>query len=156
MHSLYHHGPPDAYDIFNRPIEMLTVADIMQVEPHTIGPEARFDEVTRHFLSGGFDRQYMIGPDRRLLGVVRLEDLAEHLHSRSLADAFIAGDVAHENPPTLDSRTPLAEALVVFTHEHEHELPVVRASTGELAGTVTRNDLLLTLAEVSKRISPHR
>jgi chloride channel protein, CIC family len=156
MHSLYHHGPPDVYDIFNRPLETLTVADIMQTEPHTIGPHAGFGEVARQFLSGGFDRQYVVGPGRKLLGVVRLEDLSEHLHSRSLAAAFIAGDIAHENPPALDMRTPLPEALVLFTHEHEHELPVVRAGTGELAGTLTRNDLLLTLAEAGKRIEPRR
>ena len=156
MHSLYHHGPPDAYDIFNRPLETLTVADIMQTEPCTIGPQAGFGEVARQFLSGGFDRQYVVGPDRQLLGVVRLEDLSEHLHSRSLAAAFIAGDIAHENPPTLDTRTPLPEALVLFTHEHEHELPVVRAGTGELAGVLSRNDLLLTLAEAGKRTAPRR
>jgi len=156
MHSLYHHGTPDAYDIFNRPLETLTVADIMQTEPQTIGPQAGFGEVARQFLSGGLDRQYVIGADRRLLGVVRLEDLAEHLHSRALAGAFIAGDIAHDNPPTLDTRMPLPEALVLFTHEHEHELPVVRAGTGELAGTLTRNDLLLTLAEAGKRTAPHR
>jgi CIC family chloride channel protein len=156
MHSLYHHGPPDAYDIFNRPLETLTVADIMQTEPRTIGPQAGFGEVAGQFLAGGFDRQYMVGPDRRLLGVVRLEDLAEHLHSRALAAAFIAGDIAHDNPPSLDTRTPLPEALVLFIHEHEDELPVVRAGTGELAGTLTRNDLLLTLAEAGKRTAPHR
>jgi CIC family chloride channel protein len=156
LHSLYHHGPQDAYDIFNRPLETLTVADIMQAKPLTIGPQAGFGEVARQFLSGGCDRQYVVGPDRRLLGVVRLEDLSEHLHSRALAAAFIAGDIAHENPPALDTRTPLPEALVLFTHEHEHELPVVRAGTGELAGVLSRNDLLLTLAEAGKWAGPQR
>ncbi len=156
LHSLYHHGSPDAYDLFNRPLETLTVADIMQKEPRTVGPAARFGEVARQFLTGGLDRQYVVGPDRKLLGVVRLEDLAEHLHSKALADTFIAGDIAHENPPALDPRSPLPEALVIFTHEHEQELPVVRQNDGTLAGTLSRNDLLLTLAEAGKRTFRNR
>jgi len=155
-HSLYHHGAPDAYDLFNRPLETLTVSDIMQKEPRTVGPEARFGEVARQFLTGGLDRQYVVGRGRKLIGVVRLEDLAEHLHSKALADTFIAGDIAHENPPALDPRSPLPEALVVFTHEHEQELPVVRKDDGTLAGTLSRNDLLLTLAEAGKRTARNR
>jgi CIC family chloride channel protein len=151
VHSLYHHETPDAHDIFNRPLETLTVADIMQQEPRTIGPAARFGEVAGHFLAGGLDRQYVVGPNRKLIGVIRLEDLAEHLHSRSLADAFIAGDIVHDNPTALDARSPLPEALVIFAREHEHILPVVRPGTNELAGTLSRNDLLLTLAEAGKR-----
>ena len=156
LHSLYHHGPADGTDIFTRPLETLTVADIMQPEPRTIGPAARFREVAGHFLAGGLDRQYVVGPGRRLLGVVLLEDLAEHLHSRALADAFIAGDIAHDNPAALDPRSSLPEALVLFAREHEHLLPVARPDTGELAGTLSRNDLLLTLAEAGKRPSAQR
>ncbi len=156
LHSLYHHGPADDADIFHRPLETLTVADIMQTEPRTIGPAARFGEVARHFLAGGLDRQYVVGPGRKLLGVVRLEDLAEHLHSRALADAFIAGDIAHDDPAALDPRSSLPEALVLFAREHEHLLPVARPDTGELAGTLSRNDLLLTLAEAGKHTGPTR
>jgi CIC family chloride channel protein len=151
LHSLYHHDAPDTQDIFNRPLEALTVADIMQSEPRTIGPAARFSEVARHFLAGGLDRQYVVGPGRKLLGVVRLEDLAEHLYSRALAESFIAGDVAHDDPAALDPRSSLPEALVLFAREHEHLLPVAHPDTGELAGTLSRNDLLLTLAEAGKR-----
>jgi chloride channel protein, CIC family len=156
LSSLYHHGPADASDVFNRPLETLTVADIMQAEPRTIGPAARFGEVARQFLAGGLDRQYVVGPGRRLLGVVRLEDLAEHLHSRALADTFIAGDVAHDHPAALDPRSSLPEALVLFAREHEHILPVARPDTGELAGILSRNDLLLTLAEAGKRPGARR
>ncbi len=156
LHSLYHHGRPDAYDIFNRPLETLTVADIMQKEPRTVGPAARFSEVARQFLAGGLDRQYVVSPGRKLLGVVRLEDLSEHLHSQALADTFIAGDIAHENPPALDPRSPLPEALVIFTHQHEQELPVVNKTDGTLAGTLSRNDLVLTLAEAGKRTFRNR
>ncbi len=156
MHSLYHHGAPDAYDVFNRPLETLTVADIMQTQPRTVGPEASFGEVAQQFVAGGLDRQYVVDKKGRFIGVIRMEDLAEHLHSRALAATFIAGDIVHENPPTLDSRTPLAEALVKFTHEHEQILPVVESGTGKLAGAVSRNDLLLTLAEAGKRGVQHR
>jgi len=151
LNSLYHHGPPDAYDVFNRPLETLAVADIMQTRPHTVGPEASFDNVARQFIAGGLDRQYVVGADGKLIGVVRLEDLTEHLHSRALAAAFIAGDIARENPPVLDPRTPLPEALVTFTREHEHDLPVVESASGKLVGSLSRNDLLLTLAEAGKR-----
>jgi chloride channel protein, CIC family len=151
IHSLYHHAPTEGQDVFDRPLETLAVSDIMQTRPRTLSPQAGFGEIARQFLAGGFDRQYVVGPERQLLGVVRLEDLAEHLHSRALAGAFIAGDLAHEDPPVLDARTSLPEALVVFTREHEHELPVLRAGTRELAGTLSRNDLLLTLAEAGKR-----
>ncbi|HVU38103.1 MAG TPA: ClcB-like voltage-gated chloride channel protein [Opitutales bacterium] len=150
MHSLYH-AAPDAYDLFSRPLETLTVADIMQKQPHTVRPEASFGEVARKFVAGGLDRQYLVGKGGKLLGVVCLEDMTEHLHSVGLAAAFIAGDIARENSPALDPRTPLPEALVKFTHEHEQELPIVESGTDRLVGTLSRNDLLLTLAEAGKR-----
>jgi CIC family chloride channel protein len=156
MHSLYHHGAPDAYDVFNRPLETLTVADIMQTQPRTVGPHASFGEVARQFIAGGLDRQYVVGSGGKLVGVIRMEDLAEHLHSRALAATFIAGDIAHEDSPTLDLRSPLPEALVKMTHEHEQVLPVIDSATGKLAGTVSRNDLLLTLAEAGKRGTQYR
>jgi CIC family chloride channel protein len=152
LQSLYaHHRRQSVKDVFSLPLEAITVADIMQIRPGTAAPTARFAELARHFLTGGMDRQYVVDANHRLLGVVRLEDLADYLHSRALADSMIAHDIAYEDAPVLAPELSLPEALVTFTKSHEHELPVVHKKNGELLGTLSRNDLLLTLAEVGKR-----
>ncbi len=149
--SLYSPRRRVTRDVFSRPLEAITVADIMQNRPGTALPTAGFAELARHFLTGGLDRQYVVDRDRHLIGVVRLEDLADYLHSRTLADSVIARDIAYEDAPTLAPELSLPEALVTFTRAKEHELPVVHPKTAELLGTLSRNDLLLTLAEVGRR-----
>jgi CIC family chloride channel protein len=152
LHSLYAaHRRPSGKDVFSLPLEAITVADIMQTRPGTAPPTAHFAELARRFLTGGMDRQYVVDADHRLVGVVRLEDLSDYLHSRALADSIIARDIAYEDAPALAPELSLPEALVTFTKAHEHELPVVNKKTCELLGTLSRNDLLLTLAEVGKR-----
>jgi CIC family chloride channel protein len=149
--SLYTPRRRVARDVFSRPLEAITVADIMQTRPGTALPTAGFASLARNFLTGGMDRQYVVDGDHCLIGVVRLEDLADYLHSRALADSIIARDIAYEDAPTLAPDLSLPEALVAFTRAKEHELPVVQKKTCELLGTLSRNDLLLTLAEVGRR-----
>jgi CIC family chloride channel protein len=152
LQSLYApHRRKTVKDVFSFPLEAITVADIMQTQPGTVPPNAPFDELARHFVTGGMDRQYVVDPDHRLIGVVRLEDLTDYLHSTALADSIIARDIAYEDAPTLGPEISLPQALVAFTQAREHELPVVRKKNCELLGTLSRNDLLLTLAEVAKR-----
>jgi glycine betaine/proline transport system ATP-binding protein len=83
---------------------------------------------------------YVVGPGRRLLGVVRDRDLAE---ATQRGDSTVDRAI-HDNFPRTDPETPIAD-LFALSAEHTIPLAVVNG-TGSLLGVVPRVSLLDALS----------
>ncbi|MHC5049729.1 MAG: CBS domain-containing protein, partial [Planctomycetota bacterium] len=91
------------------------------------------------------DSIYVVDDNRKLVGVIRLHDIKNHLADRVLGDAVIAADLTVSVPHAGPDQS-LAEILEYFDDPELHELSVVDAIQGCIAGVVDRRDLLTALS----------
>jgi len=150
---------------------MPTVAEIMDREPVTVGPDTRVEEVVRtlkqHELPGvpvvneggrcvGIitEADLVLGDEEGDLhiphyvelmgGVVFLEPLRRFEDRLRKAVAARAADMMTEDPVTVDASASVREAARLIADEGHNRLPVVEH--GRLVGVVTRVDVLQALA----------
>jgi len=84
----------------------------------------------------------------RLIGVVALHDLKEHLASGSELNAVIAYDVMRAPPKCLTPNLPLLEALPVALESELRNIPVVNTfKENRLVGSLVRGEVLAMFAE---------
>ena len=76
-------------------------------------------------------------------GMIWFHDIREVMLEYDMHALLIAEDVMGKPPPTLESSSSLADALVQFSNTDADTLPVFRSdSREELEGIITRSDLL--------------
>ena len=154
---------------------MATVADIMDADPVTIGPEATLDEVVAllrrddlHGLpvvnEGGrclgiiTEADLVIGDEQGDLhlphyfelfgGVVFLEPLRRFEERLQKAVASTAEQLMTKDPVTITPDATVQEAARIIAREGHNRLPVVEH--GRLVGIVTRLDVLAHLAHADE------
>ena len=150
---------------------MATVADIMDRDPVTVGPEATLEDVLGvlrdHELTGvpvvndggrcvGIitDSDLVLseeGADLHLPhfvelfgGVIYLERLSHFEDRLKKAAAATAGDLMTPDPVTIDAGRDIRDAAHVIVDSGHNRLPVTEH--GRLVGVVTRVDVLGALA----------
>jgi len=148
-----------------------TVAEIMDSEPVTVGPETTVEDVVRvlktHELSGvpvvneggrcvGIvtEADLVIADEEGDLhiphyielmgGVVFLEPLRRFEERLRKAVASSAKDMMTSEPVTIEAGAPVREAARMMAEKGHNRLPVVEH--GRLVGVVTRVDVLQALA----------
>jgi acetoin utilization protein AcuB len=128
---------------------MLTVADIMTVNPVTAGPEMSLQDAIRLMKHRGC-RQLPVVSDNRLVGILSDRDirLAMNspfvLHERSDDEALLvnttAADCMTADPLTIEADAPASAAADLMNSYKFGGLPVVQ--NGKLVGIVTVTDIL--------------
>ena len=136
---------------FERQFASLRVADLMKADPMQIRVNAPFLEVAKSFLRNRIIHLYVTDHKESLKGVICLHDIKGYLESPELATLVIAGDLIHDDFPSVTPEAPLAQALKSFTGRDADRLPVV-ANHGEhrLIGSISKSDIILALAEETK------
>lgn len=148
--SLYfeslHAGPQS---VFDRPLRDVTVGDLMRADADPVPPVARFREVASRFLRTAAREVWVAAPDGPLRGVVLLPDVAPYLRDPALADTVLAGDILRD-APFLSPDASLPAALELFSRTSFERLPVT-GPADRLVGTISRADVYLAIAELTRR-----
>ncbi|MDE1170202.1 MAG: ClcB-like voltage-gated chloride channel protein [Verrucomicrobium sp.] len=129
------------------PAGVLRVRDLLKADPPRVPENAHFAEIARAFASHRYNFLYVVDARGRFRGAIALHDIKAYLHQPDLAGPVVAADLLRDDFPRLTPDEFLAEALGVFARHEGDRLPVV-ASREEpvLLGTLSKNDLLLSLA----------
>jgi CIC family chloride channel protein len=129
----------------------LHVRDLMKPNPLTVSPTARFAEIGEKFIANRFSYLY-VADEGRFVGAVSLHDIKNYLNAPELAQLVIAGDIVHEDIPTIEPSATLNEALDRFTRHAGERLPVVSdQGAHRLIGTLAKTDVILALAGSGRR-----
>ena len=129
----------------------MRVRDLVREHPLAVGERARFNEVAQAFVSNRQNYLYVTDPEKRFRGAISLHDIKSYLNEPDLAQCVIALDLLREDFPTLTPELSLADALDRFAAHDGERLPVVAAAENPvLLGTLSKSDLLLTLAHAPR------
>jgi CIC family chloride channel protein len=137
------------------PLERLTVRDLMKADPICVRAAARFPEIVQAFVKNRHHNLFVVGDEKEFRGVIPLHDLKPHLGDAELAQVAIAEDLLHEQFPTVNPETTLAKTLETFSSHAGERIPVVERGKGrKLVGSISKTDLLLTIAQGAKADGP--
>jgi CIC family chloride channel protein len=105
-------------------------------------------EIADRFLSSSNNYLPVVDADQKLIGVVALHDLKEHLSSGDELTAVIAYDVMRPPPKCVTPNLPLLEALPVVLESELRNVPVVNSlKENRLVGSLTRAEVLTIFSE---------
>jgi CIC family chloride channel protein len=128
----------------------MRVKDLMRPNPPHVVDSARFSEVVQVFARNRHQNLYVVNAGGRFRGVIPMHEIRPFLNNEELASIAIAEDLVHEEFPTVTPEMSLGETLEKFTHHDGERLPVIAMEGRELLGSVSKTDLLLTLAHGAK------
>jgi CIC family chloride channel protein len=125
-----------------------TIGDLMHAPVAPVRETTGLDEIAERFLTGSNNFLPVVDADKRLLGVVALQDLKEFLSSANDLYGVIAFDVMRAAPKTLTPGQPLLDALPTVLQSELRNVPVVNNYTeNRLVGAVARAELLTIFSE---------
>jgi CIC family chloride channel protein len=125
-----------------------SVGDVMREPVPPLPEAATFQEIAQRFLSSTNNFLPVVGADHKLLGVVALQDLKEHLNRGEELSVVIAADVMRPPPPCLTPNQPLTDALPILLASELRNVPVLNDRRhGRLVGAVNRSEVLSMISE---------
>jgi CIC family chloride channel protein len=126
----------------------LTVGDLMQEPVGPVAVTASFRDVANRFLTSSNNFLPVTDDRQRLVGVVALHDLKQHLGGGEDIAGVIAFDVMQPPPPCLTPCQRLLEALPVLLSSEQRNIPVVNdLQERRLIGSIGRAEALGMLSE---------
>jgi chloride channel protein, CIC family len=125
-----------------------TIGDLMHAPVEPVRETTGLEEIAGRFLTGSNNFLPVVDANKRLIGVVALQDLKEFLNSTTDLRAIIAVDVMRAAPKTLTPAQPLLDALPTVLESELRNVPVVNNySENRLVGAVARAELLTIFSE---------
>ena len=123
----------------------VTIADLLKPDPAAIAETTPLVEIARTFARTQKNHLYVVDAAHRLLGAISLNDIKDYLNEPFPSQLVAAYDIMTQAIPVLTPDTKLTQAAVEFTKHPGERLPVVD-SMRKLIGSISKTDLLLTLA----------
>lgn len=127
------------------PLASLCVGDLLKPNPLQVPPHAPFHEVAQIFAQNQHNYLYVTDDAGIFRGMISLHDIKSYLSDESLAQIVIAADIVRDDFPTINPEAPVLGALENFKGAYMERLVVVDKER-KLLGTISKTDLLLTLA----------
>jgi CIC family chloride channel protein len=125
-----------------------TVGDLMREPVPPIRENTPMPEIAERFLTSTYNFIPVVDADQRLVGMVALQDLKEHLNAGEELTSVIAYDVMRPPPPVLTPNRLLLDALPVLLASEQRNIPVVNSFKEQrLVGAVVRAEALGLLSE---------
>ncbi len=125
-----------------------TVGDRMQPPVPPVREAARLREIADRFLTSENNFLPVVDAQRRLLGVVALQDLKEFLKAERELDAVIASDVMRPPPKCLTPGQRLLDVLPAVLESELKNIPVVNSHAEKrLVGSLSRGEVLALFSE---------
>jgi len=125
-----------------------TIGDMMRAPVVPVRETATLPEISGRFLTGPNTFLPVVDAQYRLLGVVALQDLKEHLGAGAEMAAVIAWDLMRPIPPCLKPDQKLLDALPTLLASEQRNVPVVNTfEENRLVGSILRAEALSALSE---------
>ncbi len=125
-----------------------TVGDLMQPPVPPVQETASVADIAQRFLTAGNNFIPVVDTQKRLVGLIALQDLKQHLTHGEELKGIIAFDVMRPVPGVLCPAERLLEALPVIVASEQRNVPVVNNRTDmRLVGSVVRAEALGVVAE---------
>ena len=102
-----------------------TIGDMMRAPVIPVRETATLPEIAGRFLTGSNNFLPVVDAQYRLLGVVALQDVKEHLGAGAELTAVIAWDLMRPIPPCLKPDQKLLDALPTLLASEQRNVPVV-------------------------------
>jgi CBS domain-containing protein/anti-sigma regulatory factor (Ser/Thr protein kinase) len=120
----------------------LKIGDAMVKDVHTISPESTINDL-RIMLKNQKISGVPVVKDKKLEGIISIEDLIRCLIAGRL-DCRVSDEMTR-NVETVYSDEPLIHAVNKFDRYGYGRFPVIERGTGELAGIITKGDIVKCL-----------
>jgi CIC family chloride channel protein len=125
-----------------------TIGDMMRAPVVPVRETASLPEIAGRFLTGSNNFLPVVDANYRLMGVVALQDVKEHLGAGEELTAVIAWDLMRPIPPCLKPDQKLLDALPTLLASDQRNVPVVNTfEEYRLVGSVLRAEALAALSE---------
>lgn len=125
-----------------------TVGDLMREPVPPVLESTSFREVADRFLTNSNNFLPVVDANRRLVGIVSLHDLKQHLHAGQELNSVIAYDLMRPVPACLTPDRRLVDALSVLVASEMRNVPVVNnLKEKRLIGAVHRAEALGLVSE---------
>lgn len=125
-----------------------TIGDLMRAPVPPLRENVPLREIADRFLKSSNNFLPVVNAEQRLVGLVALQDLKEHLAAGHELTAVIAYDIMRPPPKCLTPNVPLLEALPVVLESELRNIPVVNSFTeNRLVGSVARAEVLALFSE---------
>lgn len=125
-----------------------TIGDMMRAPVPPVRENLPFPKIAERFLSSQNNFIPVVDKESRLVGVVALLDLKEHLAAGDELNAIIASDVMRPPPLCLTPGQRLLDALPTLLSSEQRNVPVVNTLEEKLLiGSVPRAEALAALSE---------
>lgn len=124
------------------------VGDVMIAPVPPVAENTVLPDLAKRFLTSANNFIPVIDGDRRLVGVVALQDLKEYLGAGAELRAVIASDVMRPPPPVVTPDQRLVDVLNLALASQQQNIPVVSTLKGmRLLGALSRTHVLGLFAE---------
>lgn len=135
---------------FDEQLAQMRVLDLMKPDPPAVPAAAHFHEIAQSFIAHRFNYLYVVDDLKRLVGAISLHDIKGYLNEPEIAEVVIAGDIVHEEFPSITPEVSLGEALEKFSRHDGERLPVINNTMErKLVGRISKTDLILAIAQRS-------
>ncbi len=125
-----------------------TVGDLMQEPVPPVRETTPFADLAERFLTSSSNFLPVVDADRRLVGLVALQDLKEYLHAGQALPSVIAYDIMRPVSACLTPDQKLLDALPVLVSCEMRRVPVVNnLKEQRLIGALFRADALGLISE---------
>jgi chloride channel protein, CIC family len=125
-----------------------TVGDLMRAPVAPLRENAPLREIADRFLKSPNNFLPVVDAEQRLIGVIALHDLKEHLGENQGVIPVIAYEVMRPPPKCLTPNVPLLEALPVVLASELRNVPVVNSfKENRLVGSLARAEVLAIFSE---------
>ena len=124
------------------------VGDLMRAPVPPLRETAQLQEIAERFLASTNNFLPVVDAKYRLIGIVALQDLKEHLAPGMEFTGVIAYDVMRPAPATVTPDQLLLDTLPIMLASEQRNVPVVNSqSENRLVGSVARAEVLGLLSE---------
>lgn len=125
-----------------------TVGDLMRAPVPPVREHTPLREMAERFLGSSLNFLPVVDGEQRLIGVVALHDLKEHLNPGSELSVIIAYDVMRPPPKCVTPNLPLLAALPLVLESEIRNIPVVNSyKENRLVGALARAEVLAIFSE---------
>ena len=133
---------------------VISVADLLKAQPPAVLETTKLETVAKEFALTKHNFLYVTDDQGRLRGLIALGDIRDYLDEPLLFSLVKAFDVMTEVIPVITPEMGIVEAAQQFTQHKGERLPVIdSAANRQLIGSISKTDLLLSLAEVRQEVT---
>ena len=124
------------------------VGEIMREPVPAVRENVGFQTLAERFLTSTNNFIPVVNEEQRLMGMVALHDMKEHLHTGHEMNGVIAYDIMREAPQVLTPNQKLVDAFPTLLQSELRNVPVVNNRIeNRLIGSVIRSEALALISE---------